>query len=90
MAALKIPEAVQPLLTWIRGYLADIVLEICSLGDLDLEDRLTRRRRIILRDIVPEAPPQYQAKTTYVTQAALRAPMPPYPSKEMVTPVESW
>ena len=51
---------------------------------------LTRRRTKNLMYIVPEAPPQYQAKTTYVTQAALRAPMPPYPSKEMVTPVESW
>ena len=51
---------------------------------------LTRRRTKNLMYIVPEAPPQQQANTTYVIKEAMRAPPHPTPSKKAVAPTETW
>ena len=83
--ALKLTDEVQPLLIWIRGCLVDGVPGIYSLDALNMEDRLTIRISKTLRGIVPEAPLQQQKNTTYIMQAAPRAPPPLAPSKKSVT-----
>ena len=88
--AMKLTEVVQTLLTWIRVCLVDAAPGIDSLGTFDLEDCLARGRRKTLRDIVPEALPLQQAKTTYVMQSAPSAPTPLAPSKKSFTPANSW
>ena len=88
--AMKLSEAVQPLLTWIQVCLVDVAPGISSLGALVLEDCLASRRRKTSRDIALKAPQMQPENTTYVMQAALCAPMPPSPSKKAAAPSERW
>ena len=88
--ALKLTLLVQPLLQWLMGCLQNTVPGIPILGALNMEYRLTNRRRNTLQNMVPEAPPQTQAQTTYAMQVATRPPPPQTPTDKSVTLSKRW
>ena len=69
-ASLKIAEAVQSLLAWMRGGIKDSEPQLNILGALDLEDQVTGDRKKMWSELVPASQPVTPQAPNYIMQTA--------------------